>query len=264
MVCIYDYSGWANVMESHIHHVGTYIHVCEHYIDTRIALGIYPYTNLVWLYIALREYTRTQIIRSIWLHVALWESSSWERPGRLVTAYRLVLVNVWAELCSRRRPPLLTRALSLSQLTWGAIIRSWSTSSVPYPASTSPCVSYQFIHLHYLHIWLRLIGLLPKRKLACGETYLFFRIRRDDRKKINRANGGKEPNFYLPLAKRAPHRRNTNRHRKTEVRQAANRLQGRFQRHISGNFCLLNRQIYGNLDLPKQQVFCQASTWIFP
>ena len=94
VICIYDCSGWANMMEKHTHRIGTYIHVFEPYV-ARSALRFYPYANLIWL------------------HIALW-GYFWEHPGRLVPAYCLVLVNVWAELCIRRSPPSPTRSLSLS------------------------------------------------------------------------------------------------------------------------------------------------------
>ena len=57
-------------------------------------------------------------------------------------SYRLVLVNIWAELCPRRSPPSsLEFSLSThlrSNITIKKTVRS--TSSVHYPASTSLCL----------------------------------------------------------------------------------------------------------------------------
>ena len=47
IICIYDYSGWAGVMEEHIYRIGTYIHT---------------FANLIRLHVAFREFTRVFVV----------------------------------------------------------------------------------------------------------------------------------------------------------------------------------------------------------
>ena len=77
-------------------------------------LGTYPsHAHLTWL----------------WLRVALGNLLRGNVPvGSYVPAYRLVLIGVWAELCSFPTNPTLAQlelslSLSLSQLTWAAVTR---------------------------------------------------------------------------------------------------------------------------------------------
>ena len=93
VICIYDYSGWANGMENNIHRTVTNI----------------LFAKIILLRVAFWEHTRMRILYG-YTCVPLWESSLWEY-SYLHT--RLGLVDILAKLCSWQRPQSLPRVLSL-------------------------------------------------------------------------------------------------------------------------------------------------------
>ena len=62
VICIYDYSGWANVMEYHIYRIGTYVPVGESYTFARSVLETDSFADLIRICIAFWEHIRMRIL----------------------------------------------------------------------------------------------------------------------------------------------------------------------------------------------------------
>ena len=157
-------------------------------------VGIYLQANLVWLYITLRDYSTEQFrdplclqnfrpyksgnllyddvpVGNILLQLGILCGTTSRQP---VSAYRLVLVNVWAELCPRRCPPyslefspfLSTHLRSNTKKFVNYKQRALPRTDVPVPlTSLYPCTA---LHIEVIELTTGSVGWTGKTEAGKG------------------------------------------------------------------------------------------------